>query len=152
MAATGLRDLVEVCDRETEVWHGKEVRSNDLLQRENAAVRLLSVAPLSLPPLLPSSKWLGGAVLGEFPFNTATVQLSQQACTDGLHVMELFGGVGLGVLRSALAAGYTVKCYTYVDKDLISRRIARSVLNALQLQYPKQLPDAAIRSFDKRLP
>ena len=66
--------------------------------------------------------------------------------------MELFAGVGLGVLRSALAAGYNIRCYTYVDKDPTSRNIARSVLAALQLQYPAQLPDAAIKSFDKRLP
>ena len=100
---------------------------------------------LSLPPLLPSSQWLGGAVLGAFPFNTSTVQLSQQSCTDGLHVMELFAGVGLGVLRSTLAAGYTIRCFTYVGKDPVSRRIARSVIAALQLQYLKQLSDAAIR-------
>ena len=54
MATANLRDLVEVCDRETEVRYGKEVRSNDLLRRENAAARPSSVAPLSLPPLLPS--------------------------------------------------------------------------------------------------
>ena len=66
--------------------------------------------------------------------------------------MELFAGVGLGVLRAALAAGYSIRCYTYVDKDPVSRQMARSVLAALQLQYPKQLSDAAIKSFDKRLP
>ena len=60
--------------------------------------------------------------------------------------------MGLGVLRSALAAGYNIRCYTYVDKDPTSRNIARSVLAALQLQYPAQLPDAAIKSFDKRPP
>ena len=90
MAAANLRDLVEVCDKKSEVRYGKEVRSNDLLRRENAAARLSSVAPLSLPPLLPSSQWLGGAVLGAFPLNTSTVQLNQQSCTDGLHVLELF--------------------------------------------------------------
>ena len=47
---------------------------------------------------------------------------------DGLHVMELFGGVGLGVLRTTLAAGYKVRCYTYSDKDPISRKIARATL------------------------
>ena len=66
--------------------------------------------------------------------------------------MELFAGVGLGVLRLALAAGYSIRCYTYVDKDPVSRNIARSVLVALQLQYPTQLSDAAIKSFEKRLP
>ena len=112
----------------------------------------LLLFPFHPPPLLPSSQWLGGAVLGAFPINTVTVQLGQKACMEGLHVMELFLGVGLEVLRSALAAGYSIRCYTYVDKDPVSRQMVRSVLAALQLQYPKQLSDAAIRSFDKRLP
>ena len=60
--------------------------------------------------------------------------------------------MGLGVLRSALAAGYSIRCYTYVDKDPVSRTIARSVLAALRLQYPTQLSDEAIKSFDKRPP
>ena len=128
------------------------VRSDDLLRREDVAVRLAKVAFLSLPPLLPSSKWLGGAVLNASPINTATRQLNVQSCRDGLHVREFFGGIGLGVLRSALAANYSIRCYTYVDKDPISRCIARSTLKALQLEYPHQLPDSAIRSFDKRLP
>ena len=143
---------MEVCDRENEVGYGKEVRSNDRLRRENAAARLASVIPLSFPPLLPSSQWLGGEILGASPLNTSTVQLSQKSCKEGLHVMELFAGVGLGVLRSAVAAGYNIRCYTCVDKDLVSRTIARSVLAALQLQYPTQLSNAAVKSFDKRLP
>ena len=152
LAAANLRDLVEVCDREDKLRYRKEVRGDDRLRRDNAAARLASVTPLSLTPLLPSSKWLGGAILGAFPLNTSTVQLNQTSCRNGLHVMELFAGVGLGVLRSALAAGYNIRCYTYVDKDPTSRNIARSVLAALQLQYPAQLPDATIKSFDKRLP
>ena len=58
----------------------------------------------------------------------------------------------MGVLRSALAAGYIVRCYTYVDWDAVSRRIATSVLRALQQQYPTQLRESAIAVFDKRLP
>ena len=46
--------------------------------------------------------------------------------------MELFGGIGLGVLRSALVANYSIRCYTYVDKDPLSRRIALTTLEALQ--------------------
>ena len=46
--------------------------------------------------------------------------------------MELFGGIGLGVFRSALAANYSVRCYTYVDKDPFNRRIALTTLKALQ--------------------
>ena len=61
------------------------------------------------------------------------------------------GGIGLGVLRTALAAGYAIRCYTYVDRDNISRRIARSVLDSLEQQYPLQLPSSATKTFDKRL-
>ena len=130
----------------------KEVRVGDQTRRENAAVRLASIIPLSLQPLLPTSKWLGDVVNGATPINTSTRRFSTQAVRDGLHVMELFGGIGLGALRMALAAGYTVRCYTYVDKDPISRKIASAVLLSLQSQYPKQLLDAAINGFDKRLP
>ena len=91
-------------------------------------------------------------MVGASPINTATRQFSAQCMQDGLHVLELFGGVGLGVLRPTLAAGYSVRCYTYVDKDPISRNIARATLQSLRQQYPELLPDAAINAFDKRLP
>ena len=130
----------------------KEVRGHDLARRENAAGRFAAITPLALTPILPSSAWLGDMVVGASPINTATRQFSAQALQDGLHVMELFGGVGLGALRATLAAGYSVKCYTYVDKDPISRKIARATLQSLQQQYPELLPDAAINAFDKRLP
>ena len=67
-------------------------------------------------------------------------------------MVELFGGIGLGVLRAALGANYKIKCFTYVDKDIVSRRIAKTTLAALMLQYPAQLPACAIHSFDKKLP
>ena len=102
--------------------------------------------------MLPSSEWIGGSVVNAFPINTATRQLSQYSKRDGLHVLELFGGVGLGVLRTALAAGYTIRCYTYVDRDVLSRKIAKNTLTALQQQYPKQLPTSAINNFDQKLP
>ena len=66
---------------------------------------------------------------------------------DGLHVPELFGGIGLGVLRFSLAASHMIRCYTYVDKDAVSRRVAAAILRKLQNQFPDQLPDAAIREF-----
>lgn len=44
-------------------------------------------------------------------------------------MVELLGGIGLRVLRTALSGGCIVQCYTYVDRDVINRRIAREVLN-----------------------
>ena len=58
----------------------------------------------------------------------------------------------MGLLRDALAAKYIIRCYTYMDRDAINRRIAREVLRQLQLHYLGQLFDSAICSFDKRIP
>ena len=80
------------------------------------------------------------------PITTTIKKWAPQTMQNGLHVLELFGGIGLGVLRSAL------KCYTYVDKDDISRHVAAAILRKLQLQFPDQLLDAALRGFDERLP
>ena len=128
------------------------VRVGDLARRESAAVRLAQTIPLTLPTLHPTSKWLGDAVPGAVPVNTSVRTLSSQSHRNGLHIVDFFEGIGLGFLRTALAVGYTIRCYTYVDRDTISRRIARSVLDSLQRQYPRQLPDSAIRVFHKRLP
>ena len=105
LAAIQLRDLSQACEAANAVRVQKEVRGHDLTQRENAAVRLAAINPLSLLPLLPSSKWLGDVVMGASPINTATGTFSVQALQEGLHVLELFGGIGLGVLRTTLAAG-----------------------------------------------
>ena len=60
----------------------------DLARRANAVVRLVDTRPLSLPTLLPSSKWLGDAVHGAMPINAAIRMLSPQAKLKGLHVLE----------------------------------------------------------------
>ena len=73
--------------------------------------------------------------MGAIPLDTSTQTFSAHAKAEGLHVVELFGGIGLGVLRAAVAANYSIKCYTYVDKDIVSRRIAKTTLSALMLQY-----------------
>ena len=86
------------------------MRGRDLARRENAAARLASVSPLALPPLLPSSTWQGEASMGAVPIITTTQHFNTHAMAEGLHVVELFGGIGLGVLRAALAANYSIKC------------------------------------------
>ena len=86
------------------------------------------------------------------PINTAACQLATLSIQDGFHVQKLFGGIGLGVLRSALAASHKIRCYTYVDKDDVSKRVAARVLHKLQNQFPNELPDAAIQGFEDRLP
>ena len=65
-----------------------------------------------------------------------------------MHLLEIFGGIGLGVLRAAMAAGLNIRFYTYVDHDAINRRIAREVLRQLQLEYLDQVPNAAVRLTD----
>ena len=65
------------------------------------------------------------------PINTAVRQLAPQSLRDGIHVLELFAGIELGMLRVALAVGFLIRCHTYVDKDPVSRRIARFLLLGL---------------------
>ena len=67
-------------------------------------------------------------------------------------MLELFAGIGLGVLRAALAGGYTIRKYTYVDKDTISRHIALAVLHRLHEQHPSQLPLSAFSRSDGGFP
>ena len=120
LAAIRLQHLAEACDRTESVRLCEEVRVDDLARRGDAVARLVDTYPLALPTLLPSSKWLGDAVHGAVPIDAAIRMMSPHAKHNGLHVLELFGGIGLGVLRTALAAGYTVRCYTYVDRDATS--------------------------------
>ena len=55
LAAAQLSRKAQAVEKAAEVRARKEVRGRDLARRENAAARLASVSPLSLPPLLPSS-------------------------------------------------------------------------------------------------
>ena len=89
-----------------------------------------------LPPLVPSSDWAGGDMHNANPINKAIRHILPQSLRNGIHVLELFVGIGLGVLRAAVATGFIIRCYTYVDKDRVSRRIARFVLLGLQRQFP----------------
>ena len=94
---------------------------------------------------------MGQEMYNAIPINTATRQLAPQSLQDGLHVLELFGGIALGVLRSALVAGHQIRCYTYVDKDDVRRRVGATILHKLQHQFPDQPSDAAIQGFEDRL-
>ena len=152
LAAVRIQHLAKACERTESVRLCKEVGEDDLARREDAVVRLVDTYPLALPTLQPSSKWLGDVVHGDVPINAAIRMLSPQAKQTDLHILELFGGIGLGVLRTALAARYSVRCYTYVDRDATSRQIAHANLASLQEQYPLQLPSTALNGFDKRLP
>ena len=70
----------------------------------------------------------------------------------GFTFLKLFVGIELGVLRAALATDFITRCYTSVDKDPISRRVASFVLWGLQRQFPLQLPSSTIMGFDTHLP
>ena len=87
-------------------------KSSQLTRRENALIWLREVLRRRLPPLLPSSDWAGRDMHNANPINTAVRQISLQSLRDGIHVLELFAGIGLGVLRAALAASFLIRGYT----------------------------------------
>ena len=86
------------------------------------------------------------------PVTTTIQTLDHVAKSNGLHVVDLFSGISCGGLRTVLEAGFKISCYTSVEIDDISKTIARKTLSDLQMEYRGQLPDKAIRGFNKRLP
>ena len=121
-------------------------------RRQQAEARLNATLKKSIPKLPPRTKWIGGANHGAMPVTTTIQTLDHVAKSNGLHVLDLFAGISCGGLRTVLEAGFKVSCYTSVEIDDISRTIARKTLSDLQIEYPGQLPDKAIRGFNKRLP
>ena len=100
-------------------------------------------------PLLSQDRGGGN---GAFPIDTSVCRLSKFSIRRGLHVVELFAGIKLGVLRIALAVGHNSRRYAYCDRDPVSRLIAKEVLQKLQQEFPGQLPAFAIASFHVHLP
>ena len=121
-------------------------------RRHEAEARLNATLKKTIKPIPPRTKWIGDANYGAFPISTQLAALDPTSISEGLHVLDLFAGISCGGLRTILEAGYKVACYTSVEIDDISRTIARKTLSDLQLEYPGQLPDKAIRGFNKRLP
>ena len=121
-------------------------------RRHEASARLDAIKRMNNPSIPPRTKWIGGSNHGALPINTTTQTFEKIAKTKGLHVLDLFAGISCGGLRTVLEAGYLVSCYTSVEIDDISRIIARKTLSDLQEQYPGQLPDKAIRGYNKRIP
>ena len=100
-------------------------------RRENATLRLQQAQELHQSPIHPTSSWMGDTMNNASPITTSIQKWTPETKQNGLHVLELFGGIGLGVLRCALASGHQIRCYTYVDKDDVSRRVAATVLRKL---------------------
>jgi hypothetical protein len=63
----------------------------------------------------------------------------QNACSEGVVVLELFGGICTG-LESVLRNGVRVLRYIYCDTDPIARRVAAHRLHQLSAQYPALFP------------
>ena len=72
---------------------------------------------------------MGETVYGAHPINYSIRNISPLSLQRGVHVMDNFGGIGLGVLRMTMAAGIVVRVYTYVNRGSFT-----------PLQRPAQLP------------
>lgn len=75
----------------------------------------------------------------------------KHACSDGVVVVELFGGICTG-LESVLRSGLRVLNYMYSDKDPVSQRVAAHRLHQLSAQYPALLPLESFRHAFTALP
>ena len=121
-------------------------------RRMDAEARLEASYAKAIPVLDPRTKWIGGEYNGATPISTIVSRFDDESVKNGLHVLDMFSGITCGGLRTILEAGFKVRCYTSIEIDEVSRSIAREVLSKLQIEYPKQLPDKAIRGYNKRLP
>ena len=110
----------------------KELRQATSLDKsrrqEDTMIRMKAASVEVIQPAYPTSQWVGETVYGAHSINYSIQNIPLLSLHYGVHVMENFGGSGVGVLRTAIATGTVVRVYTYVDRDPISRKIARHVL------------------------
>ena len=119
-------------------------------KRDEACARLEVAYKKDLPVHDPRTKWIGDTFNGAVPLCTSVRKLDPESIAKGLHVLDMFAGITCGGLRTVLEAGCKVSCYTSIEIDDVSRAIARKTLSDLQEEYPRQLPDKAIRGYNKR--
>ena len=149
------RDLVasahtvaaDAADAGMDVRVAATVQRRDVVRRADALARLRVAGGFRLHPLRPSTPWLG-SVVAVRQIDTRVQYLPNRP----IHVFEQFSGIGCSTLRTALAAGAIIGCLTMVERDSVSRRIAKRVVRSLQQEYPGQLPDSTILGWDKRVP
>ena len=91
-------------------------------------IRMKAAAVEDFQPAYPTSQWMGVTVYSAHPINYSIRNISPLSLQRGVHVMDNFGGIGLGVLRMTMDAGIVVRVYTYVNRDSVSRKIARHAL------------------------
>lgn len=91
---------------------------------------------------------MGESVYGATPINHSVRNISSHSIQDGVHVLETFAGIGLGVLRATLTADNSVKVYTYIDGDRLNKRIARYMLHQLHRQHFGLILPSTLQSFD----
>ena len=89
--------------------------ANHLTRRERVLLRLQHAVHLRSTSPTPPIMGLGGGN-GAFPIDTSVCHLSEFSIQRGLHVVELFAGIGLGLLRTAVAAVYKIRRYSYCDR------------------------------------
>ena len=110
----------------------KELREltavEDSRRQEYAMIRMKGAVVEIIQPTYPTLQWMGETVYGAHPINYSIRNISPLSLQCGVHVMENFEGIGLGVLRMTVASDIVVVVYTYVDRDYVSRKIAQHAL------------------------
>ena len=86
MAAIRLRDAAIAAEVQAVV-------ASHRTRRENAMLCLQQAQQLHSDPIYPTSSSVGQEMYNAIPINTTTRQLAPQSLQDGLHVLELFGGI-----------------------------------------------------------
>lgn len=87
----------------------------------------------------PKTDSYGVKVTGGLNTHVIAQSFYSHACTDGVVLLELFGGIAAG-LEMVLRNGIKVVRYLYCDIDPVARRVAAHRLHQLSAQYPALFP------------
>jgi hypothetical protein len=93
--------------------------------------------------LLPREEETNGEVDHGPPLDNSTIHWKPP--DDGIVLLELFGGIGSGLV-AVLQAGIKVQRYVYVDIDDATRQVAKRHMRRLKTQFPELLATSAIMS------
>lgn len=126
-------------------------RQQDTSRQVETAARLEAAYAKDIRAQEPRTRWMGGENHGVVPISNPIQQFSTSIDLDGVHVLDLFGGITFGGLRTILATGKGVTTYASVEIDDTSRANTRCVISQIQEEYLGQLPDDAIRGYNKCL-
>ena len=118
-----------------------------------AAPKIMALGSLATQQLRLGAELPGGSCRETVAISNEPVGPSfySAAASDGLVLVELFGGICAG-LEMVLSAGYSVVQYIYSDISEQAQTAAQHRVQLLSMQYPEQFPHSSWEGLFSHLP